>query len=134
MEPFCIDLAKYRYRDAIEKLESARILLRENQLRDSLSRSYYAMFSAVRALLALNKLDSGKHSGIISLFNQHFVKTEIISRPAGRILKKAQQSRERSDYGDYVIVSKEETESQIKDAERLLSEIKAVLQKKIGAF
>ncbi|MDZ7261966.1 MAG: HEPN domain-containing protein [candidate division KSB1 bacterium] len=63
------DLAKYRFSDAIEKLESARILLQENRLKDSLSRSYYAMFSAVRALLALRKLDSSKHSGVISLFN-----------------------------------------------------------------
>jgi len=47
-----IDLAKYRFQEAMEKLESARILLKENHLKDSLSRSYYAMFSAVRALLA----------------------------------------------------------------------------------
>jgi len=56
-----IDLAKYRFQDALEKLESARILLREHRLKDALSRSYYAMFSAVRALLALKELDSSKH-------------------------------------------------------------------------
>ena len=46
-----IDLAKYRFHDAVEKLAAAEILLQENHFKDSLSRSYYAMFSAVRALL-----------------------------------------------------------------------------------
>ncbi|MBU1599651.1 HEPN domain-containing protein [bacterium] len=37
----------------------------------------YAIFSAARALLATKDLDSSKHSGVISLFNQHFVKTGV---------------------------------------------------------
>ena len=52
-----IDLAKYRFQDAVEKLDSARILFEKGQLKDSLSRSYYAMFSAVRSLLALLALN-----------------------------------------------------------------------------
>lgn len=119
-----IDFAKYRFQEATEKLESARILLNENHLKDSLSRSYYAMFSAVRALLALKELDSRKHSGIISFFNQHFVKTKIIDPYYGRLLKKAQFSRERSDYGDYIIVTFEEAKSQLEDAENFVAEIK----------
>ena len=92
-----IDLAKYRFNDAEEKLAAAEILLREHHLKDSLSRSYYAMFSAVRALLALKELDSSKHSGVISLFNQHLIKPGIIDPKFGRSLKKAQLSRQRSD-------------------------------------
>jgi uncharacterized protein (UPF0332 family) len=41
----------------------------------SFARSYYAMFTAARALLATKHLDSSKHTGVVSLFNQHFVKT-----------------------------------------------------------
>ena len=130
MESTNIDLANYRYNDAVEKLESAKILLKEKHIKDSLSRSYYAMFSAVRSLLALDKLDSSKHSGVIALFNQHYVKTGIISTSSGRILKKAQHSRERSDYGDYTEVSVEEAQGQIKDAELVLAEIKAVLEQR----
>ena len=37
------------------------------------------MFHAVRALLATKRLDSRKHSGVISLFNQHFVKPGLVS-------------------------------------------------------
>lgn len=74
-----IDLANYRLADAKEKLMSARILLQEKHLKDSLSRSYYAMFSAVRALLALKEVDSSKHSGVISLFNQLLSKRVLLT-------------------------------------------------------
>ncbi len=129
-----IDLIKYRFNDANEKLESAKILLRENQLKDSLSRSYYAMFSAARSLLALKELDSSKHSGVISLFNQHFVKTNIIEPSIGRLLRKAQYSRERSDYGDYYVVTREEAQNQISNAEQFIAEIKRILILEIGEF
>jgi uncharacterized protein (UPF0332 family) len=88
--------------DAEEKLKSAQIRLREGMYKDSLSRSYYALFSAMRSLLALRKLDSKKHSGVISLFNRHFVKTGIVDNSCGKIVRNAQISRERSDYGDSV--------------------------------
>jgi len=132
--PSQTDLAKYRFNDAKEKLESANILLLQNHFKDSLSRSYYAMFSAARALLALKELDSSKHSGVIALFNQHFVKTNIVDSSLGRILKKAQYSRERSDYGDYYVVTKEDAQNQIDNAEKLIAEIKRVLTLEIGEF
>jgi len=58
-----VDLIRYRLENSKEKLNSARILLENNQLKDSLSRSYYAMFTAARALLATKRLDSSKHAG-----------------------------------------------------------------------
>jgi len=58
-----VDLIRYRLENSKEKLNSARILRENNQLKDSLSRSYYAMFTAARALLATKRLDSSKHAG-----------------------------------------------------------------------
>ena len=127
-----IDLARYRLTDAKEKLASAKILLQEKHFKDSLSRSYYAMFSAVRALLALKELDSSKHSGVISLFNQHFVKTNLVDASFGRMLRKAQYSRERSDYGDYVLVTLDEAQKQLNNAEKFIEEIERVLKMEIG--
>ncbi|AEG16328.1 HEPN domain protein [Desulfofundulus kuznetsovii DSM 6115] len=89
----CVDLANYRLQRAREHLKSAEILLNSGMYSDSLGRSYYAMFAAARALLALKQLDSKKHAGIISLFNQHFVKTGLVERSAGRNLSKARIKR-----------------------------------------
>ncbi len=62
------DLAKYRYEMAVEKLKAAKVLEENGFYKDSISRSYYAIFTGARSLLALEKKDSTKHSGIISLF------------------------------------------------------------------
>jgi len=121
------ELAKFRLEDAKEKLVSAEILLKSKQYKDSISRSYYAMFSAARAILATKGYDSAKHSGVISLFNLHFVKTEVIPRNLGRLLAEAKDIRERGDYGDYIIVSKEEALKQVDVAKYFINEIEHVI-------
>jgi len=68
------DLVRYRMQNSKEKLDSTKILLENSKFKDSISRSYYAMFTAAGALLATKHLDSSKHTGVVSLFNQHFVK------------------------------------------------------------
>ena len=40
------DLVKHRLMTAADKLRSAKILLEEGQYKDSIGRSYYAIFSA----------------------------------------------------------------------------------------
>jgi uncharacterized protein (UPF0332 family) len=64
-------LVLYRLESAREKLTAAKDLLENKHYKDSVSRSYYAIFTAARALLATRQLDSSKHSGVISFFNQH---------------------------------------------------------------
>jgi len=122
------DLAQYRLQKANDHLKSAEILLNAGMYNDSLGRSYYAMFNAARALLALKELDSKKHSGVISLFNQHFVKTGIIDRMAGRDLNKARVRRESSDYADFYLVSKEDSFNQLEMAKRFIKTIKSALE------
>ena len=48
-------LIQYRMQTAEEKLTSAKTLLESGSYKDSIGRSYYAMFSAVRAILAQDK-------------------------------------------------------------------------------
>jgi len=58
-------------------------------------------------------MDSEKHSGVISLFNQHFVKAGLIDKTCGKIISRAQIFRQRSDYGDYAIATEQEAIEQI---------------------
>ena len=122
-------LVSYRLESATEKLKSAIDLLENGDYKDSVSRSYYAIFTAARALLATKQLDSSKHSGVIALFNQHFVKTEIISADIGKLIGKAKLYREQADYGDFFVVSKEEAEVQIQSARKFIAEIEDVIKK-----
>jgi hypothetical protein len=128
------ELSKYRLSDAKEKLKSAEILFEKSQYKDSVSRSYYAMFSGARALLALRELNNSKHSGIISLFNQHFVKNGIVNKSCGRILLDAKEIREEGDYGDFYVIRKEEAETQLKNAKKFMKEIENVLKVKWKIF
>ena len=125
-------LAKYRYADALEKLQAAKLLRDNGYLKDSMSRSYYAIFSGARSLLALKELDSAKHSGIISLFNKESVKTTLVDKICSKIISSAQIYRQRSDYGDYIIATEQEADEQIKKAEQFLNEIKKYLDDKLS--
>lgn len=52
-----VELMRYRLNMAKEKLHAASILLECRSYKDSVSRPYYAMFTAVRAVLALDGVD-----------------------------------------------------------------------------
>ncbi len=67
----------------------------------ALNRVYYAAFYAARALLATRNLDSSRHSGVIALFQEHFVRTGLIGTDTARALPRAFEKRQTSDYGDF---------------------------------
>lgn len=64
------ELMMYRMAGAKEKLNSSKLLLDNGNYKDSIGRSYYAMFSAVRAILALDGVDYSKHAGVIACFQK----------------------------------------------------------------
>ena len=74
------DLIKYRLSSAKEKLASAKLLLDAGLYKDSGGRTYYAIFSAIRAVLAIRQVDFSKHAGVIAYFQKEFIKTEIFDR------------------------------------------------------
>ena len=51
------DLVSYRIENAREKLESSKILLDAGHYKDSIGRSYYSIFTGVRAVLAKDGID-----------------------------------------------------------------------------
>lgn len=118
------DLARYRIEMAESKINAAEVLIKQGMYADAVSRIYYGMFHAARAMLALKGLDSRKHSGIISLFNQHFVKTGLLPKEYGRIIKNAKDLREESDYNEFYLVSIKDAEELLKDGTTLILGIK----------
>jgi uncharacterized protein (UPF0332 family) len=73
-------LVLYRLEQADESLESAQLLLDYRKYRPCVSRSYYAMFYAILALLAKKRHATSKHSGAIAAFNREFVKKGVFKR------------------------------------------------------
>lgn len=103
---------KYRLDNAKEKLESAKLLLDAGKYRDSIGRSYYAIFTAVRAVLANDKVDFSKHSGVIAYFQKEYIRTGIFDVKYSKYLQNAFQIRNSCDYDDFFIASKQDAEEQ----------------------
>ena len=122
------NLIKYRLGNAREKLDSAKILLDNGNYKDSASRSYYAMFTGIRAILAKDGIDYSKHSGVIAYFQREYIKTGIFDKKYSKYIQNAFQIRNSSDYDDFYIVSVTEAREQIEKAEELLEIIKVYLE------
>ena len=78
-------LSAHRFKRAKEELSTAELLLHNANFRSSINRSYYAIFHAIRAVNALDGFDSSKHSGVISHFNQEYVKTGIFQKRSQKL-------------------------------------------------
>ncbi|MBI5561861.1 MAG: HEPN domain-containing protein [Deltaproteobacteria bacterium] len=112
-------LASHRMDKARARLDSAEKDFLADRHGDSITHSYYAAFTATRALLALLELDSRKHSGVIALFNEHYIKTGKLPREMFVVLREAKNRRESSDYADYVEICRDEAESLLKGQKSL---------------
>ncbi len=119
-----IALIDYRLERAKETYEEALLMKRENHWNACANRLYYAAFYAVSALLVKNGFSSGKHSGVKSLFNQHFVKTGKIDKEMGRLYNRLFEARQEVDYVDFVVFDSNIVEPWIQEVENFIKDVK----------
>ena len=124
------NLVKYRLDNAHEKIESAEILLNAGKYKDSIGRSYYAIFSAVRAVLALEHVDFSKHAGVIAHFQKEYIKTKKFDVKFSKYLQTAFQIRNVCDYDDFFVASRQDAVLQLGQAREFLEAVKAYLDVK----
>ena len=134
MEGSVVDLSKYRFDRAKDNLETAKVLFGLGKLEDSINRSYYAIFHAMRSVTILDNFDSSKHSGIISYFNLHYIKSGIFDKDTSDIVNTAFKLRQKSDYQDFYVVSKEQAQAQIEKAEIILNRVQPYLIKRWATY
>lgn len=118
-----LDLSAHRLSKAKESLRQAEMLCTNAGYDGSVNRSYYAIFYAIRSLLALISLDSKKHSGVISFFDRYYVKTGIFEKHYSHIIHSAFDVRQVSDYEDYMMPTAEQAQQQLDNARKLLEEV-----------
>jgi len=128
-----LDIYTYRLDQAKKNIGCAKLAMEGGFFGGSVNRSYYAMFSAARALLALKGLDSAKHSGVISLFNRGIVKAGLVRKEMGGLLNNARRTRTEADYKDFVEPDGELAREQTADAERFIIEIEKACKRLIDA-
>lgn len=83
---------------AFETLTEAEDDLVKRQLRSAVSRGYYAVFHAARAVLWTKGLAPKSHKGVLQQFGQHLVLPGLVDKELGVTLKDAFDERELADY------------------------------------
>lgn len=128
------DLCVYRYNKAVETIASSRLCLENKYYKDSINRSYYAAFYAIKAVLALEDIDFKRHKDVVAYFNQNYVAKDLFDREVGRSLSRLQNKREISDYNDFFVASVDEAKEQLEKAEMIADKIKEYLKSKDISF
>ena len=122
------EYTKYRLELAIERVTATKTLIDNEAYRDSINRSYYAIFTAVRALLSERGVDFKKHSAVIGYFRREYIKTGIFDTKFSDYIGGAFEFRNDCDYEDFVIVSRAEAELQYQHAIEFVEAVKNYLE------
>ena len=123
------ELSRYRIQEAKNSLKVAEHCLKEDLYKDSINRSYYAAFYAIKAVLALGTIDFKRHKDVVAYFNKEYVATNVFPRELGKRLGMLKQLREKSDYDDFYIASKAQAEEQYNTAKYTLEQVSQYLSK-----
>lgn len=124
----------YRIQTAKDNLNSAKILLAAEEYKSANNRSYYAVFQAINAIHGLNGNAYKRHKDAIGSFNKDYVKTEIFSREIGRKISEAEEIRHASDYDDFYIANREESERQVAVADEFIQMVEKYCEEQIVSY
>jgi uncharacterized protein (UPF0332 family) len=116
-----------RFQNAVRCLRASRLLLEAGDYKSAANRSYYAVFYAIRAVLALDGKDYKKHSAVLSAFRKEYIKTGMFNVEYSNIISGLFEIRTDSDYDDFYIISKEEIDEQVFNAEKFLNAVEEFL-------
>ena len=103
--------------------------MRPDSHADSISRSYYAVFHYLRALLLSTGTETRTHSGAIHLFNTEFVRPGLFSSAHNRFLAGLQRSRELADYDAVVQFSADDAAGERAAAAAFIGEVSGFLRR-----
>lgn len=123
-----MDKVDYHLSEAEERLKTAKILLENRRPKDAISRAYYCMYHAAKALLLTKNISPRTHRGMIQKFGEEFVITEKISKEYSSMLSKAEDLREIADYDVVRKFTNEEAEAVVMDAEKFLGRVSEFLK------
>lgn len=78
------ELSEYRVQEADNSLKASMNCLNSGLYKDSINRSYYAAFYAIKAILALGTVDFKRHKDVVAYFNKEYVATGVFPRELGK--------------------------------------------------
>ena len=123
-------LIQYRMERARETLEDARALFEQNRTPASIvNRSYYSMFYAALAMLATIGQETSKHSGVLALFDRHFMRPKLLPNEMGVFLHQAFDMRQTGGYEEKAELTKADAQETLAAAKKFIRTIEEKLSK-----
>jgi len=104
-------------------LRAAEVLLDEDLFEDAVSRAYYAVLHAARAVLLTLDISPSTHDGVRRMFGLHLVKPGILETEFAVILTAEQQDRELGDYDVVFTMEAERAQKRVEEAKAFLNRI-----------
>ena len=117
------ELSRLRLQNAKTLLLTAEKMIEIGDYKSSANRSYFAVFNAMRAELAILGIDNKKHSGVISAFRLNFIKSGILDVNLSDIITGLFRIRTEVDYNDFYVISKTEVIAQLENAKLFVAAI-----------
>jgi len=118
------DMSNYRFEQAEQCLISAKTLIDADDYKGAANRSYYAVFHAIRSVLALQNIDFGKHSAVISHFRKEYIKMGVFIVELSDIIEHLFTVRNKCDYDDFYVISKKDVTNQLNSASYFVDEVR----------
>jgi len=102
------DLISYRLDRARECIKDTESDILAGSLHSAANRLYYAVFNAMRVLLAKDGVDFSKHSGVIAYIRSQYIKKGILDIKYSELIRNTESIRNDCDYKDFYMPEKEE--------------------------
>lgn len=117
---------------ADKSLQAAQSLLEDDFLEDALSRAYYAILHAARAVLLAEGVNVSSHRSVRRLFGLHLIKPGTLAVRLAKILAEEQDDRFLADYDAWFRPERERAEKRVSEAAEFLAAIKTYLSSSTG--
>lgn len=122
------EYVRLRLRLASDKIEAAALLLENNKYRDAVSRSYYAIYYAAKALLLYHGRDPHTHKGVDILFRKFCATHKRPQTSFAKMLSVMREARLNADYKEKAHITREDAQEAIEMAKSFLKEIKSLIK------
>ena len=125
-------------RDAIVTYRVERAQVSMNDVKDLVSmhkwslvanRLYYTLYYVSSALLLKDGHATRTHKGMMTLINQFYVRTGVLSTEDSRLIKRMFDLRQESDYDDFIYVTEQEIMPFVPQVEALLNKVIELIRK-----
>lgn len=113
-----------------KSIGAAERLFEDGFLEDAISRSYYAILHAAKAVLLFENVQVDSHEAVKRLFGLHLIKTSKIDSKYSKILREQQDDRYLADYDVAFSPESERVQRRIEDAKDFLEAMLKYLQEK----